>query len=350
MGNAAGQLLHTVMGKKKAAKKGIVGRIFRTLLAILCLLVILVTGIGLVLTENPAEPVSLFGWRAVSANDRLSYGEIEPGSLALLREPAVEEIGAGDRVIYPVGYDSMDRVELGIHTVSAVEEGEILILSDTPLPTVRKSAVFGKVVLVIPYLGQYLDYAATSYGMLLAFGVPLVILIVLQIISLILGSRRKQDETEEESDELPWAKNVNQLSHTQAFTLDDGSADELFVVKKPAQPEPKKEEQPFQFQKAAAPADAKPDAATREFSFPPVKEKKKPAPPKKPPVEEAPSRKPYIAVQGEAVPVEETDAVSPIRTPAEAPAPPKHLVFVDDGDVDVSKLLSDLEGMQDKTE
>lgn len=347
MGNAAGRLLHTVMGKKKSAKKGIVGRIFRTLLAILCLLVILVTGLGLVLTENPAEPVSLFGWRAVSANDRLTHGEMEPGSLALLRDPSVEEIGAGDRVIYPVGYDSMDRVELGIHTVSAVEEGEILILSDTPLPTVRKSAVFGKVVLVIPYLGQYLDYAATPYGMLLAFGVPLVVLIILQIISLILGSRRKQDDAEEEADELPWAKNVNQLSHTQAFSMDDGSGDELFVVKKSVAPEPQPEEQPFQFQKAAAPADAKPDASTREFSFPPVKEKKKPVPLKKPPVEETAPRKPYIAVQGEAVPLEETDSMPSVSTPAETPAPPKRLVFVDDGDVDVSKLLSDLEGMQE---
>ena len=145
-------------------------------------------GLGLVIVLMTAAVLALlaprFGWRV----DAVFSGSMDPrlkvGGLVITRPVEAKDIKVGDTITF---YSPLDK-KLTSHRVIAVVEDSSLHFrtkgdaNEDPDPfIVPVQNVVGKVCFHIPYLGYVTQFVKTPLGFVLAFCLPGLIIIVMEM-------------------------------------------------------------------------------------------------------------------------------------------------------------------------
>lgn len=125
-----------------------------------------------------------FGWSADVVYSGSMEPELKVGSVVITRPVKPEEIKPGDVVTF---YSPLNG-QLTSHRVVAVEQGsELRIVTKGDANgqvdpfVLPPESVVGKVCLAVPYFGYFALFVKTPLGLLLAFCLPGLVIIVLEL-------------------------------------------------------------------------------------------------------------------------------------------------------------------------
>lgn len=144
------------------------------------------------------SPIRVFGNLIAPVHTSSLEPSLSEGDAVLIDTTPVEQIQAGDIIVYHGSNSSPDiarvsssREILGVpyYTVQGGSEEE----------AVAAGYIYGTVSRYLPYAGSLLDFLNTTVGTFCCIGLPLLLLILLEIISSI--SRAKRQIREKRSDE-----------------------------------------------------------------------------------------------------------------------------------------------------
>lgn len=144
------------------------------------------------------SPIRVFGYLIAPVHTSSLEPSLSEGDAVLIDTTPVEQIQAGDIIVYHGSNSSPDiarvsssREILGVpyYTVQGGSEEE----------AVAAGYIYGTVSRYLPYAGSLLDFLNTTVGTFCCIGLPLLLLILLEIISSI--SRAKRQIREKRSDE-----------------------------------------------------------------------------------------------------------------------------------------------------
>ncbi|HPT77950.1 MAG TPA: signal peptidase I [Candidatus Atribacteria bacterium] len=148
----------------------------------------------LMASKSDAAPVIL-GHRAYIVRSGSMSPSINVGSLILVRNVKPEAIAVNDIITYmrEGGSSATTHRVVGIENdggLKFITKGDANIIND-PVP-VESSALLGKVVLSVPYLGYVIGFAGTKLGTMLVLVIPGVIIMIRQIALLVEYSRKRE--------------------------------------------------------------------------------------------------------------------------------------------------------------
>ncbi len=165
-------------------------------LLVVAFTVVTVVMLFFILMESRSDtaPVIL-GHRAYIVRSGSMSPAIDVGSLILVRNVSPESIAVNDIITYmrEGGSSATTHRVVGIENnggLRFITKGDANIVND-PIP-VESSALLGKVVLSIPYLGYLIGFAGTKLGTLVVLVVPGIMIMIRQILLLVEYSRKRE--------------------------------------------------------------------------------------------------------------------------------------------------------------
>jgi len=189
-------------------KKHRVLNFFFVLFVVVVTLWLVISSAYLLLKSSAAKEGKLpevFGYRIAAQTDDSMGEEIPEGSLIL----AVEDASPNEEDIIVFYVDGEPKPQVGRvdEILSFEEDPEFSVVGDNDPNneyTVKLSAVYGKVMYTVPYIGYAIDFLHRFNGVLFAVLIPggvLLLLLIIRMIVSVRASRKAEDFEDDEYEE-----------------------------------------------------------------------------------------------------------------------------------------------------
>lgn len=134
-------------------------------------------------------PPTLAGHMFYVMKDNGINADVNPGSLAVVREIDPAELAVGDLITYRTDLGPQATATRRVVEVKREDNLQLITRGDDPAAVqtipVEAGNLIGKVVFSLPYVGLLVDYVKTSQGLILLIFVPGIIIILYQLVKII---------------------------------------------------------------------------------------------------------------------------------------------------------------------
>jgi len=159
------------------------------LIFVLLLLMMASLSFFLIHSRITDSPPGLAGFQFFVMRDSEPNADVNPGSLALVRDIDPNSVEVGDIITYRTTPGSESTATMRVVEIKRDEALQLITRSDGPDAVqtfpVGASELVGKVIFSIPYYGKMIDYVQTSQGLIMLIFVPGVIIILYQLIKIV---------------------------------------------------------------------------------------------------------------------------------------------------------------------
>jgi signal peptidase I len=158
---------------------------------IFVLLLLMMASLSFFLIHNRISdtPPSLAGYQLFVMQDSGLNADINPGSLAVVRDVDPNVVAVGDIITYSTTPGLQPTATMRVVEINRDEGLQFVTRGDDPDAVqtfpVDAADLVGRVILSIPYYGKMVDYVQTSQGLIMLIFVPGVIIILYQLIKIV---------------------------------------------------------------------------------------------------------------------------------------------------------------------
>lgn len=152
------------------------------------------------LTGAAGAPVSVFGYQITSVHTADLEPSLAQGDAVIVDETPAKSIAVGEIVVYQSG--TLTAVGQVVSTRSISGEPLFLVQpgANAAEDFVTEDQLYGTASRYIPYIGYVMDFMDTPVGLVCCIGIPVLLVILIEIFSTIAQAKRHLRNEEEETE------------------------------------------------------------------------------------------------------------------------------------------------------
>lgn len=151
------------------------------------------------LTGAAGAPVSVFGYQITSVHTADLEPSLAQGDAAIVDETPAKSIAVGDIVVYQSGTQTAVGQVVSTRFISGEPLFSVQPGANAAEDFVTEDQLYGTASRYIPYIGYVMDFMDTPVGLVCCIGIPVLLVILIEIFSTIAQAKRhlrNEEETE----------------------------------------------------------------------------------------------------------------------------------------------------------